>query len=86
MQIIIKIQLKIENMKIIKKNQLKIVIFTAVKYYSILYGRVIVMIDGGHSAVGHFQSIKPRSFHRKSLIKPAVLLNILNTTNRISIK
>ena len=31
-------------MKIIKQFQLKIVIFTAVKYYSILYGCVIVMV------------------------------------------
>ena len=32
-----------KNMKIIKKFQLKIVIFTAVKYCCILHGRVFVM-------------------------------------------
>ena len=32
-----------KNMKIIKKNQLKIVIYTAVKNCSVLHGRVFVM-------------------------------------------
>ena len=32
-----------QNMKIVKKNQLKIVIFTAVKNRCILHGRVFVM-------------------------------------------
>ena len=33
-------------MKIVKKNQLKIVIFTAVKNPCILHGRVFVMLIG----------------------------------------
>ena len=38
-------------MKIVKKNHLKIVIFTAVKYRCILYGNVYVMRSRSGSAV-----------------------------------
>ena len=31
-------------MKIVKKFQMKIVVFTAVKYHSVLHGRVFVML------------------------------------------
>ena len=38
-----------KNMKIVKKNQLKIVIFTEVKNRCILHGRVFVMVKGKKS-------------------------------------
>ena len=34
---------KSKNVKIVKKNQMKIVIFRAVKYCCILHGRVFIM-------------------------------------------
>ena len=45
-------------MKIIKKNQLKIVIYTAVKISSVLHGRVFVTVDPLNGNTVHESSLK----------------------------